>query len=107
MYIVLIILAVIYIIGIVVCCRHDTIKNVEFHRNAFLGMGYTTDSHRELTIKDVRRGLIWPLHALVFMACVFVYLINDTIKIVLLIFNFRYAETRMYEAINGWLARKI
>lgn len=101
-------LAVIYIIGVSICCYTATIENVEFHDGGFLSMGYTTCDHRDLTPKDARHSLIWPLVILAYGICIaaysIVYLANNMFKVFLLIFNFRYAKTKMYEVVEEWLS---
>ena len=98
---------IIYIIGIFVSCHSDTIENAKFHDGGFLNMGYTTCDHRNLTTRDVRLSLIWPLRVLICLVCVIALMAHGVLKWFFLIFNFRYGETKIYEAIDRWLDDKL
>jgi hypothetical protein len=98
---------IIYIVGIFMSCHDDTTENAKLHEGGFLNMGYITCDHRDLTPSDVRRSLIWPLRLLLFFVWAVASTIHDVLKGFLLIFNFRYGETRIYKAIDGWLSAKL
>lgn len=78
----------------------NTITNTEYHEGGFLNMGYTSNSHREATPKDVWVALAWPLFfGLEFIRCL-MQLLNDLLCYLLLMFGIKYKKTRMYKLID-------
>lgn len=91
---------VIYIIGILVYVDTETIKNVKLYKGGFLGMGYSTCGHRKVVPKDVRKGFLWPILLTLFFIKVPIWLINDSLSILLLTFNYDYKKSNLYKFIN-------
>lgn len=94
--IITIVALVIYIIGVVGYVCGETVTNVEYHEGGFLGMGYTTNSNRETTGRDVRMGLIWPILLIIFFVKACIWLLNDLLGTLLLAIKIDYKNTRMY-----------
>ena len=98
---------VVYLLGIAVDIHCETMQNVKFHDGGFLNMGYTTCNHRDASPKDVRRALIWPLRLVFWFSIATFWLVHDLLKGILLIFNFRYGETKLYKKIDKGISRWI
>ena len=93
---------IIYIIGIIVASTSETIENVKLNDGGLFNMGYITNDNRDLTAHDVRKGLIWPATFIFFFATGILFLLNELLKGFLLIFNYKYKNTKMYKTINKW-----
>jgi len=90
----------IYVIIMFFYVCSETAENFEFHEGGFLGMGYTTNTNREPTTKDVRRALIWPILFIIYIVKTIIWFINDCLSFLLLIVGFHYGETRLYYYID-------
>lgn len=91
----------IYIVGIAVYIDMRTTENVKVHDNGFLGLPYTTSSNRDTNSKDARVALLWPALALLFIIKAFIWILNDCVSYVSLIFGLRYKDTRLYRYIES------
>jgi len=95
-------LAVFYLLGIFVTVHSETAENTKFHEGGFLGTGYTTCSHREATPKDAWLGVIWPLLLLWVIIKAVIWITNDLLSGIFLLFGFRYKKTGFYKIIDRW-----
>lgn len=94
---------IIYFIGILIEVSISTITNVKFHEGGFLNMGYTTHDNKETTPKDVRSALLWPIKFILFIIKTPIFFLNeDIIPILLLIFGFKYKNTKIYKFIEKY-----
>ncbi|MFW6046954.1 MAG: hypothetical protein ACOCP4_04120 [Candidatus Woesearchaeota archaeon] len=89
-----------YIYGIYIFINEKTVEDVEFHDGGFLGMGFTTCTHRNVTPKDVRESIFWPIILLYYILKWMIWFINDIIHFIGLIFGFYYNKTRLYKFID-------
>jgi len=68
---------------------------------------YTTRDTRQLSPKDVWRGLLWPVDVLIiFLKSILklmIELINESLRVGLLFIGFCYEDTRLYDLINRWV----
>lgn len=97
----------IYLIGVVLDVSTRTCENFKFHEGGFLNMGYDTHDNRDVTPHDIRIGLLWPIHLLIYMISGILWIINDFIKMILLTFNIRYSNTKLYKMIDKFFDRMI
>ena len=94
-------LLIIYVIGIFIYVSTEVKENFKFHEGGFLGLGYTTNDTREATVKDVWKGLIWPILILLYLLKATIWIINeDVIPLICLVVNFKYKRTKMYKFIE-------
>jgi membrane-bound metal-dependent hydrolase YbcI (DUF457 family) len=93
-------IGLVYIVGICAYVSSETTKDTEFHEGGFLGMGYTTCSHRDTTPKDMRMGLLWPILITFWFTKIAVWMLNDLLSFVLLIFGYRYRESKIFNFID-------
>lgn len=98
---------IVYIIGIIGYIHTETIDDVRFHEGGFLGMGYHTCLHRAITTKDARKGLLWPILLIFWFIKGIAWSLNDLVASILLIFNYKYKETKVYKFIDDVLYRNI
>ena len=93
--IVFIIIVVAYIVGVIISCYNDTteVKIPDVER--------TTIGHRNLTPRDIRIGVIWPLRLLMYLMCITVLGLHEALKIFFLVFSFKYGDTNMYK-VTSW-----
>lgn len=90
---------VIYIVFVFVEVNCSTTINTKYHDGGFLGLGYITSGNREAEPRDVRRALIWPIIGVIFFVKSIVWILNDIVAGFLLIFNFNYKQTKLYQFI--------
>lgn len=90
----------IYFVGICAYVSGEIIKDRKFHEGGFLNMGYTTYSHRDTTPKDVRMGLLWPILLAFWFVKASIWILNDLLAFVLLIFSYNYKESKIYKFVN-------
>lgn len=93
---------VFYLIGILADIYCETMENVKLHDGGFLNMGYSTCDHRDATTRDVRMSLIWPLRLVWFFVKGFIMIGNDIFAGFLLVFNYRFKETKTFKKIERW-----
>lgn len=91
---------VIYFVGICAYVSGETIKDTKFHEGGFLNMGYTTCSHRDATPKDIRMSLLWPILLTFWLVKASIWILNDLLAFVLLIFNYNYKESKIHKFID-------
>jgi hypothetical protein len=94
------IIVFVYIAGICAYVSAETIEKIEFHEGGFLGMGYTTNSNRDVTPKDMRMALLWPILLTFWFIKTTIWILNDLLSFVLLIFGYKYRESKIFKFIN-------
>ena len=92
--------SVIYIVGIFIYIAERTYEKTEFHRDGFLGAPCSTNSYRKPTGKDVRVALIWPILLIPWIVKCCIWILNEVLAFVLLIFNYNYKRSNIYKFIN-------
>ena len=86
------IVVALYLIGVYVYCDIETTMYIKDDD----GGGY-----RDLTPKDVRMALIWPLFVLLFIVKVPIAVVNEMVlPFILLVFGYYYRDTRMYKYLD-------
>lgn len=96
----ILIFSITYLIGIGVYVSTETAEDFKYYDGGFLGLGYTTNSNRETTPKDVRLGLIWPILFIISVIKMTIWLINDILYFILLIIGYDYRKTKIYNFID-------
>lgn len=91
---------VVYITGICCYVSCKTVERTKLHDNGFLGLGYTTCSHKEVTPKIMRMSLLWPILSMFWFTKAIIWILNDLLSFVLLIFGYRYRESRLFKFID-------
>ena len=96
---------IVYIVFIFISINVDRVTDVEFHEGGFLNMGYTTNSTREPTTKDVWLAIIWPLRFIIFLTKGILWIINDdVISIICLLVGYKYKNTSLYSYLERHLS---
>jgi hypothetical protein len=71
------------------------------HKGKFLDVGYSISTHREITPKDVRMSLLWPILFGFWITKIFIWMLNDLCSVVLIGFGYRnYKRSKVYNFIN-------
>ena len=94
---------IVYIIGVFIECNTCTIKDVEVHDGGFLNMGYSTNSNRELTTKDIRKATLWPIFVIHFFARTTLGIIHTIFANILLFFGCQYKQSNRYKQLDEFL----
>jgi len=66
-----------------------------------------SDSYEEMTSKDVRKALLWPLLLLMAIIKGVVFIINELIVMFLLILGIQYKKYWLYKYIDEWTLKTI
>lgn len=92
----------IYIVGFFVSIFLDTVENVKWYNDSFLGFGLETHDNRPANTKDAWMAVIWPIILSLFLLKGIIFLINKFIGILLLLIGVKYNRSKIYEDIETW-----
>lgn len=92
-----------YIVGILTYVYTETVTNVKFHEGGFLNIGYTTCDNKDVTSKNMWKGLIWPILALWWLVKAITMILNLLLGLFLLIFGIKYYNSQLYKKIENKL----
>jgi hypothetical protein len=57
-------------------------------------------SHKGVTPKDMRMSLLWPILLIFWLIKASIWILNDLLTFVLLIFNYNYKKSKIYKFVN-------
>lgn len=95
---------IVYAVGIFTYIDLETSMNFKWHDGGFLGLGYTTNDYRETTTKDARLSLLWPVLLVFWFIKTLLWVFNDCLGFVFLLFRLDYRNTKIYNYIDKKLS---
>lgn len=84
----------IYFLGILFFINDITVVGIKFHDND------TSEIHREITTKDARLSLIWPVFLILFCLKIVLSIINQLLYFIFLLVGYKYYKTKLYLWVN-------
>jgi hypothetical protein len=91
----------VYIVGMYAYIDIKTIKNIKFHKNGFINIGYSTSTHRNITPRNVKMSLLWPFLCIFWIIKGYIWILNNLFNIVLIGLGYcNYKKSKVYNFIN-------